>query len=99
MNFNLTKVLISKKLISTKTEIDAYVDMPMFNSKITRRERKHFLILKIYKDNDFFYFDCEMCNRKEIKLTFKNTDIVLVDGMLPERYAAAFYLNPEGNPL
>lgn len=98
MKTELVQKLIEKSAIKQRTEIEAYYKgMDLSGARIAR-VRGNFIVLGARLVEGRIWFDglSTIDGRRD---RFLAEDILLIDGMDPERFAQNFGLNMEGEPL
>lgn len=95
----LAKKLIEKGAIRQNTEIEAYFNANGLSCLCNNRLVGRFKIssAKISKDKNYVIFESQSEDNK--KYRFTNEDVLLLDGMLPEKIAVVYDLNIDGNDI
>lgn len=99
MTPSLLKVLVERKIVAPRTEIDAFYRGRNIAGDNVVQQRGTFLIMDIRPMTDgSLVFDCaNVIDGK--RRTIASTQITGIDGMAPERLAANYYLDADGNPV
>jgi hypothetical protein len=98
MNPSLLKVLVDRKIIRERTEIDATYRGHDLAGNLLVNASGTFYIVEIAPSDNGYMFTCVSTVDGRRRM-IPGTAIVRIDGMCPTRLALNFDLSPEGVPL
>lgn len=98
MNKDLLRKLIETSIIKPFVEIEAHYTVVEFSGNSTIRKTGEFVIFEIVENAGHFDFVCASAvdGRRRV---IPEEDIILIDGMEPERFANVFGIAPDGSKL